>query len=161
MPARPVRQAEVESFVRTGIPAASYLYLRHRWPVRLTHWLNVLALTVLLMSGLMIFNAHPALDWGKSSYTGKPSFFEIGARSASDGTRATLPRATKLPPQRRVQRPKSRIARRQFAHLCGIGLKALLNRRCRADVGQIAADCQPSQPGCTERCSEVAAGVGL
>jgi thiosulfate reductase cytochrome b subunit len=62
-----------------------YLYLRHRWPVRLTHWINVLALTVLLMSGLMIFNAHPALDWGKSSYSGKPSFFEIGSRTASDG----------------------------------------------------------------------------
>ena len=33
----------------------SYLYLRHSWAVRLTHWLNVLSLTVLLMSGLMIF----------------------------------------------------------------------------------------------------------
>ena len=65
---------------RTG-----YLYLRHRWPVRLTHWINVLALTVLLMSGLMIFNAHPSLDWGKSSYSGKPSFFEISSRTASDG----------------------------------------------------------------------------
>ena len=62
-----------------------YLYLRHRWPTRLTHWINVLSLTVLLMSGLMIFNAHPALDWGKSSYNGKPSFFEIGSRLASDG----------------------------------------------------------------------------
>ncbi len=59
----------------------SYLYLRHRWPVRLTHWLNVLSLSILLMSGLMIFNAHPSLDWGKSSYTGKPSFFEIGSRT--------------------------------------------------------------------------------
>jgi thiosulfate reductase cytochrome b subunit len=64
---------------------ASYLYLRHRWPVRLSHWLNVLALSILLMSGLSIFNAHPSLDWGKSSYTGKPSFFEITARTAPDG----------------------------------------------------------------------------
>ncbi len=65
--------------------AASYLYLRHRWPVRLTHWLNVLSLAVLLMSGLMIFNAHPSLDWGKSSYTGRPSFFEITSRVTSSG----------------------------------------------------------------------------
>ena len=63
----------------------SYLYLRHRWPVRLTHWLNVLSLSILLMSGLMIFNAHPSLDWGKQSYSGRPSFFEIGSRTASDG----------------------------------------------------------------------------
>jgi len=64
---------------------ASYLYLRHRWPVRLTHWVNVLSLSVLLMSGLTIFNAHPSLDWGKSSYTGKPSFLEIGSRTGPDG----------------------------------------------------------------------------
>jgi thiosulfate reductase cytochrome b subunit len=60
-------------------------YLRHRWPVRLTHGLNVLSLTLLLMSGLTIFNAHPSLDWGKSSYTGKPSFLQIETRSGSDG----------------------------------------------------------------------------
>ena len=35
--------------------------------VRITHWVNVLCLTVLLMSGLQIFNAHPALYWGKLS----------------------------------------------------------------------------------------------
>jgi len=65
--------------------AGSYLYLRHRWPVRLTHWLNVLSLTILLMSGLMIFNAHPSLDWGKSSYTGRPSFLAITAREDGAG----------------------------------------------------------------------------
>ncbi len=59
----------------TRLPQAGYLYLRHRWPVRLTHGLNVLSFTLLLMSGLMIFNAHPALDWGKSPYSGRPSFF--------------------------------------------------------------------------------------
>ena len=50
--------------VPEGSRPASYLYLRHALPVRLMHWLNVVALTVLLMSGMMIFNAHPALDWG-------------------------------------------------------------------------------------------------
>jgi thiosulfate reductase cytochrome b subunit len=69
----------------TAPQRASYLYLRHRWPVRLTHWLNVVSLAILLMSGLMIFNAHPSLDWGKSSYTGRPSFFEITSRAGSDG----------------------------------------------------------------------------
>ena len=51
----------------------SYLYYRHTLPVRVMHWINVVALTVLLMSGLNIFNAHPALYWGKSSYTGAPN----------------------------------------------------------------------------------------
>ena len=70
----------------------SYLYLRHRWPVRLTHWLNVLSLTILLMSGLMIFNAHPSLDWGKQSYSGRPSFFAISSRTESDGRQVGITR---------------------------------------------------------------------
>lgn len=37
---------------------------RHSLTVRITHWINVLCLTVLLASGLQIFNAHPALYWG-------------------------------------------------------------------------------------------------
>ncbi len=62
-----------------------YLYYRHTLPVRIMHWTNVLSLTILLMSGLMIFNAHPSLDWGKSSYTGKPSLLQITSREAGNG----------------------------------------------------------------------------
>ncbi|WP_110603380.1 cytochrome b/b6 domain-containing protein [Salinicola lusitanus] len=40
---------------------------RHRLPVRLWHWFNLWCLIVLLMSGLQIFNAHPALYWGSAS----------------------------------------------------------------------------------------------
>lgn len=40
---------------------------RHSLVVRMTHWAGVLCLTVLLMSGLQIFNAHPALYWGEAS----------------------------------------------------------------------------------------------
>ncbi|HSC05201.1 MAG TPA: cytochrome b/b6 domain-containing protein [Steroidobacteraceae bacterium] len=57
--------------------ADSYLYNRHSLLVRITHWINVIALTVLLMSGLQIFNEHPALYWGKSSYTGRPAILEV------------------------------------------------------------------------------------
>ncbi|TFV87302.1 hypothetical protein E4K72_22585 [Oxalobacteraceae bacterium OM1] len=64
---------------------ASYRYYRHRLPVRIMHWINVIALTVLLMSGLGIFNAHPALYWGQSSYTGAPPLLEIGARDDASG----------------------------------------------------------------------------
>lgn len=66
-------------------PPPSYLYLRHRWPVRLTHWVNVLSLVILLMTGLSIFNAHPSLDWGRSSYSDRPSFLEISSRRDAAG----------------------------------------------------------------------------
>ena len=33
---------------------------RHHWVVRLTHWVNVVAVTVMVGSGLRIFNAYPA-----------------------------------------------------------------------------------------------------
>lgn len=63
----------------------SYLYYRHTLPVRVMHWINVAALTVLLLSGLNIFSAHPSLSWGKSSYTGRDPVFEIGAREDDNG----------------------------------------------------------------------------
>jgi thiosulfate reductase cytochrome b subunit len=37
------------------------------------------------MSGLNIFSAHPALYWGKSSYTGRGPVLEITAREANGG----------------------------------------------------------------------------
>jgi len=40
---------------------------RHSGAVRITHWINALVLLVLLMSGLQIFNAHPALYIGQKS----------------------------------------------------------------------------------------------
>ena len=61
----------------------SVLYYRHRLPVRIMHWINVLCLTILFMSGLNIFNAHPSLYWGKSSYDGSSApLVEVGARMA-------------------------------------------------------------------------------
>jgi thiosulfate reductase cytochrome b subunit len=54
-----------------------YLYQRHTLMVRVTHWINVIALTVLLMSGLQILNAHPSLYWGKSSYAETGPILEI------------------------------------------------------------------------------------
>ncbi len=43
------------------------LIRRHSVIVRLTHWINVLCLTILLMSGLQIFNARPQLDFGSKT----------------------------------------------------------------------------------------------
>jgi len=60
-------------------------YYRHSLPVRAMHWVNVLLLSILLMSGLNIFNAHPALYWGEESYGGAPPFLDIQARETADG----------------------------------------------------------------------------
>jgi thiosulfate reductase cytochrome b subunit len=66
-------------------PARRYQYLRHTWPVRLMHWINVVALTILLMSGLQIFNAHPALNWGKSSYNRRSPLLQMYAVQSPNG----------------------------------------------------------------------------
>ena len=62
--------------------SAPRLY-RHRLPVRVMHWINVICLTVLLMSGLQIFNAHPALYWGQGSDFEQP-WLSIGAEPSAD-----------------------------------------------------------------------------
>lgn len=50
--------------VRLGRLADFY---RHPIAIRIFHWINALCLLVMLMSGLQIFNAHPALYWGQIS----------------------------------------------------------------------------------------------
>lgn len=72
--------------VDAGSSPPQRLYYRHRLPIRIMHWINVIALTVLLMSGLQIFNAHPALYWGQSSYSGRAPLLELGARQSPDGS---------------------------------------------------------------------------
>ncbi|MGL4962933.1 MAG: cytochrome b/b6 domain-containing protein [Inquilinus sp.] len=60
------------------------LFRRHSVVTRLTHWLNVLCLSVLLLSGLQIFNAYPQLHWGQYGADADPAFLKIGA-SESNG----------------------------------------------------------------------------
>lgn len=63
----------------------SEVIYRHTLPIRIMHWINVICFFVLLMSGLNIFNAHPALNLGKSSYNGKAPVFELAAEETSSG----------------------------------------------------------------------------
>lgn len=55
----------------SATPSVERVY-RHRWPVRVAHWLNAPVLIILIMSGLQIFNAHPALYWGDRSDRDRP-----------------------------------------------------------------------------------------
>ena len=48
------------------------LIARHSRVTRLTHWINVVAISFLILSGLQIFNAHPALYWGQKSTFAEP-----------------------------------------------------------------------------------------
>jgi thiosulfate reductase cytochrome b subunit len=52
---------------------------------RLCHWINVVCLSILLMSGLQIFNAHPRLYWGQYGANADPAVLQIGARQTRAG----------------------------------------------------------------------------
>lgn len=56
--------------------------LRHRWPLRLMHWINLACMLVLVGSGLQIFNAHPALYWGETSTFDTPALALQSLRGA-------------------------------------------------------------------------------
>jgi thiosulfate reductase cytochrome b subunit len=65
----------------TGVKAAGVtrpVVYRHRLPTRIWHWLNAAVILILLMSGLMIFNAHPRLYWGQYGANLDSSWLQIG-----------------------------------------------------------------------------------
>ena len=66
-------QCDLSATRSASTPVAERVY-RHRLPVRISHWLNVPCLIILIMSGLQIFNAHPALYWGDRSDRDQPLF---------------------------------------------------------------------------------------
>ncbi|WP_018855576.1 cytochrome b/b6 domain-containing protein [Rhizobium sp. 42MFCr.1] len=70
-----------------GMTSGRRLIRRHSLTVRLSHWLNVLFMTVLLFSGLQIFNAHPALYWGQYGADSDPSFLSLEAVEEGDAIR--------------------------------------------------------------------------
>src|SRR5207237_10108912 len=48
------------------------LVKRNHWVVRLTHWVNVVAIIVMAGSGMRIFNAHPAFARPGESFALNP-----------------------------------------------------------------------------------------
>ncbi len=66
-------------------PIGGDLVRRHRLSTRVWHWINALAVLVMLMSGLMIFNAHPRLYWGEYGANSDPAWLEIGANRQGQG----------------------------------------------------------------------------
>ena len=68
--------AAILNFLKFGAnsdPGARHtLFYRHTLPVRIAHWINAVVIVIMFMSGLQIFNAHPALYWGITSDFANP-----------------------------------------------------------------------------------------
>jgi thiosulfate reductase cytochrome b subunit len=75
----PITEQKTPAAVEAPAAPRRELTYRHTVAVRATHWINALALVLLLMSGLCLFNYHPALYWGKDGHRGMPSFISIAA----------------------------------------------------------------------------------
>src|SRR6185503_8153305 len=93
----------------TAIPSESHRIYRHSAVVRVTHWINVLCLALLLTSGLMIFNAHPQLDWGEASNFDR-SFVELRAEYGKDGQPAPFPAGSRFLMTTTSRRPGAGIS---------------------------------------------------
>ncbi|WP_306132986.1 cytochrome b/b6 domain-containing protein [Roseivivax marinus] len=71
--------AEVTQDPAAAAPQGGEVVRRHRLSTRLWHWINAAVLLIMLMSGLMIFNAHPRLYWGQYGANPDPAWLQIGA----------------------------------------------------------------------------------
>lgn len=58
-------------------PASREVVYRHSLLVRLWHWVSALSVAILLLTGLYIFNMHPALYWGEDGHEGIPTFLAV------------------------------------------------------------------------------------
>src|SRR5271166_453219 len=76
--------ASLSSTATPHAGAASGIVLRHSAIVRVCHWVNALCFLILLMSGLQIFNARPALSWGQATDFDHP-FLSFSAKQDDNG----------------------------------------------------------------------------
>jgi thiosulfate reductase cytochrome b subunit len=79
-----LNEANTHAPLREAGAARPVSIRRHALAIRITHWLNVICFGVLLMSGLQILNAHPALYWGNDSDFAHP-LAEIAAKKSETG----------------------------------------------------------------------------
>ena len=122
-------------------PKGGDLVRRHRLSTRLWHWINAGTLLILLMSGLMIFNAHPRLYWGHYGANPDPAWLEIGAAEGSGFLRvgpATVPTTGVLGVW---TDPEGEVRRRAFPHWATLpsGYNLALARRWHLTFGWVFA----------------------
>ncbi len=74
----------VPSAWRVSAASGGRVVFRHSVVVRVCHWVNAACFLVLLMSGMQIFNADPALTWGPATSFEHP-FLSLSARENDNG----------------------------------------------------------------------------
>jgi thiosulfate reductase cytochrome b subunit len=74
----------MDAVLNPDLAAGERWYRRHSALLRVTHWINVVCFTLLLMSGLQIFDADPALYVGNASDFEHPTL-SIRARQSENG----------------------------------------------------------------------------
>jgi Ni/Fe-hydrogenase b-type cytochrome subunit len=133
--------AGIAEHVRANSPAPPprELAYRHRLPTRLWHWINALTVFVMLMSGMMIFNAHPHLYWGRFGANFDHSWLTFRSRPFPGW--ATIPSTYNLAAARRWH-----LA---FAWPLVVGLvifliTSLVNRHAQRDLAPTADEVRPT-----------------
>lgn len=116
-----------------------HIVYRHRLPTRLWHWVNALTVFVMLMSGLMIFNAHPHLYWGQYGANFDHPWLSFRGRPIPGW--ATIPSTYNLAAARRWH-----LA---FAWLLSVGLilfllTSFINRHAQRDLAPSSDEIRPS-----------------
>lgn len=114
---------------------------RHRLSTRLWHWLNAIAVVVLTMSGLNIFNAHPRLYWGEYGANFDPAWLDWSRGERPFPSWATLPSFYSL--------ADARLWHLAFAWLFALGLLlyllwSLVGGHVRRDLHIRRAEWRPS-----------------
>jgi Ni/Fe-hydrogenase b-type cytochrome subunit len=115
----------------------STLVFRHRLSTRIWHWVNAVTVFIMLMSGLMIFNAHPRLYWGHYGANSDPAWLELPRFPGW----ATIPSTYSL--------AEGRHWHLAFGWVLGFSLLAyllisLFNGHFRKDVALSRAEVQPA-----------------
>jgi len=128
----------------TGVnnPKGGDLVRRHRLSTRLWHWANALGVFIMLMSGMMIFNAHPRLYWGEFGANPDMPWLTIGN---VDGV--AFPGWLTIPSQYSLA--DARIWHLAFAWILLIGaplylIWSLVNGHLRRDLWFARAELSPS-----------------
>jgi Ni/Fe-hydrogenase b-type cytochrome subunit len=120
-------------------PRGGDLVYRHRRSTRLWHWLNALTVFVMLMSGMMILNAHPRLYWGDYGANPDRAWLELGTRPFPGW--ATIPTSYDL--------AGARSWHFLFAWLLVVpgllyGIWSLVNRHIQRDLAPRREELRPS-----------------
>lgn len=111
---------------------------RHRLPTRLWHWVNALTVILMLMSGLMIFNAHPRLYWGQYGANFDHPWLHFAGRPIPGW--ATIPSTYNLAAARRWHLAFAWIL---VAGLIVFVVASLLNRHVQRDLAPTPEELKP------------------